>query len=174
MVSDSSDERWADCPGYVGLYTVSDRGRVYNLSRQKLLTGAVKANGYRQVRLNSPDRRVRCLLVHALVLGAFVGPRPPGHVCDHKSGNRLENDLTNLEWVTPSENLRRAYAAGRVCRHLLAGEGHYGAKLTDAKVRAIRQKHTAGVATRALACEFGVKPDTVRKVVARARWGHLD
>lgn len=38
-------------------------------------------------------------LMGELVLEAFVGPRPPGHVLRYKDGDRLNCHLTNLEWA---------------------------------------------------------------------------
>ena len=42
--------------------------------------------------------------VHQLMLEAFVGPAPNGHVCRHKDGNGLNNRLENLSWATQQEN----------------------------------------------------------------------
>ena len=42
--------------------------------------------------------------IHRLVLEAFVGPCPEGKECNHKNHERDDNELTNLEWVTRSEN----------------------------------------------------------------------
>lgn len=149
------------------LYQVSDWGRVFNLRSRKFLRGTVTASGYRQVQLSRPGSRPRFRLVHALVLEAFVGPRPPGLVCDHLSADKLDNSRTNLEWVTPAENVRRAARAGLLRTNPPRGERHYKAKLTDCRVKAIRTKRRNGVSTRQLAREYGVSLDTVRKVVSR-------
>lgn len=106
------DERWADLPGYEGLYKISDRGGVFNVVRQKPLSGTVTAGGYHQVQLSKPGERARCLLVHALVLMAFVGPRPYGLVCNHKSGQKLQNELDQLEWCTQRQNMAPAARTG--------------------------------------------------------------
>lgn len=171
---DTADEKWSDCLGYEELYRVSDQGRVFNPRRRKCLTGTVTASGYRQVRLTGPGGRVHCLLVHALVLSSFVGPRPPGHVCDHKSFDRLDNRLVNLEWVSPLENAQRAARAGRLRPNPLKGERHHRAKLTEAKVKAIRARHEQGESHIELAREYGITPSAVRKVIARIRWKHVD
>ena len=44
------------------------------------------------------------LMVHHLVLEAFVGPRPEGHEARHLNGNCQDNRLKNLQWGTPEEN----------------------------------------------------------------------
>ena len=45
---------------------------------------------------------------HVLMCSTFHGPRPEGYQCDHLNGNILDYSATNLEWVTPAENIRRA------------------------------------------------------------------
>ncbi len=54
------------------------------------------------------------ILVHHAVLLAWVGPCPEGYQCDHLNGNNVDNRLCNLQWVTPSENQRRARTLRRL------------------------------------------------------------
>ena len=54
------------------------------------------------------------------------------------------------------------------------GETHWGAKLNEEAVRRIRKLHAAGLATQAeLAREYGVSVLTIRKVVRRISWRHV-
>ena len=51
-------------------------------------------------------------LLHRLLAQAFI-PNPEGKPCvNHKDGNKHNNALRNLEWVTRSENQRHAYETG--------------------------------------------------------------
>ncbi len=47
--------------------------------------------------------------IHSLVAEAFLGPRPKGYDIDHISGDKTDNRLCNLEYVTHKENIRRYY-----------------------------------------------------------------
>ena len=60
---------------------------------------------------------MRCfghLLCHLLIAHAWVGRRPKGKVCDHLDTNLLNLSADNLEWITPTENIRRAKIAKRL------------------------------------------------------------
>ena len=49
------------------------------------------------------------ILVHIAVAIAWIGPKPAdGYVIDHLNGITTDNRVTNLQWVTPAENRRRA------------------------------------------------------------------
>ena len=45
---------------------------------------------------------------HLLIAYAWLGPRPKGMECDHLNGDRTIFPASNLQWITPAENRRRA------------------------------------------------------------------
>jgi thymidylate synthase (FAD) len=109
---DEETERWRAVAGWEGLYEVSDKGRVRTVSMRqgvrelhKPRKAAVGANGYDVVSL-SRGGKTRTYTAHRLVLEAFEGPCPPGHVARHLDGNRAHNRLENLTWGTAEENAR--------------------------------------------------------------------
>src|SRR5690606_1548512 len=129
-------EVWKDIPGYVGLYQVSDRGRVRSLDRQVVdkhgvtrhVAGRVmclvpKDNGYLQVVL-SDSGMTRHWHVHILVALAFLGHRPRNNEVRHLDGSRNNNVLSNLAYGTRSDNKRdmrvhgtHNYGARTHCKH---------------------------------------------------------
>src|SRR4051794_10693842 len=72
----------------------------------------VDANGDKVVTITDAQGRPQTRLVAELVLEAFVGPPPPGHVLRFKDGNRSNCELKNLEWV-PAPAVRDAAARAR-------------------------------------------------------------
>jgi hypothetical protein len=87
-------------------YKVSDCGAVMAPSGKLLAMRVV--NGYHHVTLGRGRQRA----VHVLVAEAFICKRPEGKVVNHKNGNRKDNRVENIEWVTQSENVKHAYANG--------------------------------------------------------------
>lgn len=108
-------EIWKDVPGYEGMYQVSDCGRVRSLDRvvetrngqrRKYRGGMMKLTKglvFLHLSLTNVGER-RTHNVHALVMEAFVGPRPKGMEVCHGPKGQLVNSLHNLRYGTPSEN----------------------------------------------------------------------
>ena len=109
-------EIWKDIPNYQGLYQVSNLGNVKSLERlvkgkinlrinkEKVLKPTVDFHGYCVVVLyNLGAKRIK---VHQLVAICFLNHKLCGHklVVNHIDGNKLNNNLKNLEIVTQREN----------------------------------------------------------------------
>lgn len=114
-------EEWLPVRGYEGLYEVSNLGRIRSYHKWRGRGGIVpqlrklypQPKGYLQINL-SKDGHQKWLLVHVLVAEAFIGPRPEGLEIDHIDTNKGNARVDNLEYVTRSENHRRAYRMGLV------------------------------------------------------------
>jgi len=73
----------------------------------------VDANGDKVVTLYDERGRPQTRLLAELILEAFVGPRPSGHVARFKDGNRLNCQLTNLECKKQKDRRCALWPAGR-------------------------------------------------------------
>jgi hypothetical protein len=177
-------EQWKDVPGHAGRLQVSSLGRVRSLSRTEVRSGRnyrhqgrllkpiAVGSGYLVVGIN----KSRHQYIHRLVLAAFVGPAE-GREVNHKNGNKLDNRLTNLEYVTSSENKRHAWNAGLYQRQhptRARGERANTAKLTADQVRQIRRQAAAGKSQSELARQLGVTETNIRYIVTRATWRHIE
>ena len=113
-----TDPRLAPCPGYEGLYLVSNLGDVIRQGRARgaqpgaHLRQCVDGRGYATVRLRKAGG-AKTEKVHRLVCAAFHGAPSVGRpFVNHKDGDKLNNTATNLEWVSASENALHAHKAG--------------------------------------------------------------
>lgn len=94
------------------LYSVSNYGEVRNLETNRTLSFSIAKFGYHSVRCCAKKVHKRFLL-HRLVLQSFCGIKEGCAIAGHKDDNPRNNDLTNLYWTTQSENVQKAYDAGR-------------------------------------------------------------
>lgn len=167
-------ENWRLVAGYD--YEVSDLGRVrrragsYNCPHGRLVASRTINSGYVAVSLWKDNRQKR-VLVHRLVVEAFIGPAPfEGAEVNHKDGCKLNNRLNNLEWMTRSANLEHAADLGLAFRGALNG----AAKITEDVARAIKQDRVRlGHGYKRLARKHGVSVDIVRGIVTGKTWGHV-
>jgi hypothetical protein len=84
------------------LYSVSDTGEVYSRT-SNLLKPWIINSGYKVVTFCVDYVKVN-YTVHSLVASAFLGPRPPGMIIDHKDSNRLNNCVDNLQYISHAHN----------------------------------------------------------------------
>lgn len=114
------NETWKPIKGYEGYYCVSNKGRIKRLkSYRKYITGKnhvypekilkqEKSKGYLRVTFSLKNIQKR-ILTHRLVASHFI-KNPLDKPCvNHKDGNKFNNSVNNLEWVTYSENEIHSY-----------------------------------------------------------------
>ena len=115
-------EIWHPCAGYETHYEVSNLGNVRSIERmvnnrlhnglrkspQKLLKAGKSKAGYFIVSF-CVDGVKSNQTVHRLVARAFIPNETNKPQVNHKDGNKLNNHIDNLEWVTVSENGLHAY-----------------------------------------------------------------
>lgn len=170
---------WRHIPGYEGLYLVNAKGQVISLWKDTpYIMKPSWRQGYHIANLYSKDGNHRTWLIHRLVMLAFVGS-PPFEKAEvnHINGVRNDNRLENLEYVDSKANKQHAIKVlgrryGNFKTHL-RGAAQNGAKLTDDKVRQIRQLAAEGVLQRDIASMFDVEPSTIGYIVRRKTWRHV-
>lgn len=97
-------------------YEVLEDGTVIG-ARGKPLRFDSNSTGYKRVTLCKHGKPNR-VFVHKLVAHHFVAGHEDGLVVNHKDGDNTNNHFTNLEWVTPSENVKDGWRRGREKSHL--------------------------------------------------------
>lgn len=169
-------EEWRDVVGYEGWYQVSDMGRVRRVAAGKgakpgmVLKPTEHDRGYQTVVLSREYVKHR-RYIHRLVAGAFIGDCPVGYEVNHRNGNREDNRLVNLEYVTPSENILHSI---NVTKTGTFGENHPSSKLSESKVREIRGLLDSGFSQNRVAQTFGVSRGTICDISTGKTWKHVD
>ncbi|MGW8116577.1 endonuclease [Staphylococcus xylosus] len=174
-------EVWVDVKGYEGLYQVSNKGNVKTLYREVLKSNGTiqvvherimkqRKGTYLNVKL-CKNGEYKCKSVHKLVLTAFDFNSDKNLVVNHKDGNKYNNCLSNLEWLTIKQNTKHAYDNG-LCKR---GSKHGLAKLKEKQVIEIRRLYDVENCTqRELAYKFNVSQRTIFNIVNKKVWVWLN
>lgn len=101
-------EIWKDIKGYEGLYQVSNFGNVKSLKCDIILKPNLTRKGYLITSLCKNKIR-KAYSIHRLVAKSFIPNIENKPQVNHIDGNKQNNKVTNLEWVTNSENMKHAF-----------------------------------------------------------------
>ena len=167
-------ETWRIYP-YNRNYAVSDFGRVMRITPAQntepgyILSPGTATGGYQVVGLYPDDKPTK--RIHKLVLETFVGPCPKRHEGNHKDGNKANNRLDNLEYLTKKENFEHAIRTGLFN---VKGENHPQSKLTDDDIREIRRLfHEEGLSKYRIGRIMNIDRRYIGKILSGERWGHV-
>jgi hypothetical protein len=165
-------EVWKKHPIYQQ-YEVSTYGNIRHMVNKKNRKFQLRGpNGYYifLINVNGKNKNMAC---HIMVLETFVCLRPKGHVSNHIDGKKTNNHLSNLEWVTPSRNVKHAYEIGLSSVSPTAykkGENHVLSKLKACDVTQIRTLLKEGVSCAELGRRFGVNHRTISEIKCGNNW----
>lgn len=121
-------------------YLISSLGNVYSLNKKRILKLQTDKNGYKVTALINEKGR-KLLKVHRLVAQNFISNKKNKQQVNHKNGDKSDNRVQNLEWTTPSENVKHSYdKLGRKPNiNSQKGEKNGNSKLTWEQVKKIRE-----------------------------------
>ncbi|EVY78360.1 hypothetical protein V835_01548 [Staphylococcus aureus W19276] len=177
-------EDWKDIKGYEGKYLISSLGRVYILERKiedskgrirslkgKIAKQSTSLNGYKFVGLTSNNTR-KIHYIHRLVSEHFIEKEKNKEWVNHIDGDKTNNTIDNLEWCTPSENIKHAFD-NRLNKHFIGTKAPLS-KLDDNKVREMRNLYENKNTTQIELCNlYNVSLGTVGKVLRKETWKHV-
>lgn len=176
-------ESWRPVKGYEGLYEISNRGRVKSLKRivkrgnhtlqipETILKIHINRWGYPHCSLNK-NGKSKTHTIHRLVASAFIDKSHEGLEVNHIDGNKENNSVENLEWVTRTENIRHAFSNNLMVRH--KGYKNGSAILDDEKVKEIKRHILEGkMYSREIARKYGVSLTCITHIKTNNTWTHI-
>lgn len=156
-----------EIPNHNG-YFADINGNIYNSNGHRIIPQ--KRGNYLGVDLRTEKGSYKSYLVHRLVLGTFIPNIQCKEEVNHKDGDKYNNSLVNLEWVTRSENQKHRFA---VLKHTHMGEHNTCAKLTESDVLKIIALNKNGISVHELSETFNVSKGTIYDILSGRSWVHV-
>lgn len=152
---------------YKSYYIVFRDGTIFSTNGNKIHP-VPNGDGYPSLHINGRSEKL-----HRIIAECFI-PNPDNKPeVNHIDANKLNSDVSNLEWVTRNENIRHAYDSGLIP----TGEKHFKSKLTYDDVDYIRKHYIPRdkmYGTRALARKFNVEHGTIGAVLNGRSWNYMN
>lgn len=169
-------------PGYEGLYEMDENSILYSITRTSInslgrkitIKGCIrkpirnKRTGYMTVTL-CKDGITKTFRYHRLVAECFI-PNPHGKpFVNHKNGDKTDNRISNLEWVTEYENTQHAIKSKLFN---VSGFNNPSAKLNLEQLKSALKRIKSGELITEISKEYGVNRNTITKAINRELGGH--
>jgi hypothetical protein len=165
-------EIWLDIKMFNNEYQISNLGRVKSNDRKYLMKGKYpsikkgklltidKSTNYDRVQIIFDGQRNK-YLVHRLVAIAFIPNDDKTKTqVNHLDGNKRNNNLDNLEWVTHGENMKHSY---KELNRTLPNR-----KLTTEQIKEIRQ--IVGKTNTQIGLDYNVSNSTISEIKNNKRY----
>lgn len=171
---------WKPIPNF-SRYEASNTGLIRSLNYKnskkiKVLKPAKSSDGYMKTMLKNDQGKYNSWVVHKWICLAFYGERPEGLEVNHIDGDKTNNHINNLEYVTHSGNCQHSFDTG--LQEPKRGSKNGMHKLVEsevAEIRAIAKSRGMYYDRKGLADQFGVSEYCIKDIVTRRRnsWPHV-
>lgn len=146
-------------PGFPG-YKATKDGQIFSVKAKRYLKPSVQSAGYLTVSLYQNSKQ-KTMTVHRAVMLAYGGVVDPSYTIDHINNCKRDNRLSNLRYVSRSENTRKG--------NLTAGR----TKLTEALVAQIKKALAQGEKNKTLAARYAVDASVISNIKRGKAWSHV-
>ncbi len=150
-------EIWKSIEGFEK-YQVSNYGRILN--KYKRIGKPKKLNHGHLIIALRKNGKYHNFLVHRLVAHNFIGPCPMGKEINHKDFNKTNNQVSNLEYLTHSEN----------AIHTFKHDPPKFVKLNEQAVKVIKYFLSKRYTCQKLANVYGVAKPTIMDIRHKRHW----
>ncbi len=161
---------WKDIPNCGGSYIISSEGIVKRVKGNRNLRGQEVPHVVGPSD-NGAGYMVHCIqgkmhYLHRLVASLFIGdPSDPMQV-NHMDGDKTNNKVSNLEWVSPSDNIAHAHK-GRLMRGKGQKQSTYDRKTIEVVYREVVY---LGRGVGKTATKYGMPRTTLSSIVNKRSW----
>ena len=155
---------------YLTHYEVNQFGQVRNVQSQLIIRPQVNTSGYleAQVYVEGKPKKIG---IHRLVALAFI-PNPENKPeVNHIDGIKVNNIVSNLEWVTREENIQHSWRMG--LRRPPLGEENASAKITEKDAEFICMCLTSGMHPLEIEKTYGISKHISTDIARRKTWTHV-
>lgn len=146
-------------------YEISSEGNIRNIASGLVLKPRTDHDGYYRIGLytnKSPHKQKNFKIARLVALNFIPNPKNKPEV-NHKNGNKADDTIANLEWVTASENCLHAFRTG--LKKPNERDKTKSSKLSTAQVLQIKKRYDMGVTQSELAIEYGVSQGGVSSAI---------
>lgn len=141
-------------------YSASTDGTIYShKGKKKELIGKVSRSGYRTILITHNNKR-KYLLAHRIIAEVFILNPLNKRTVNHKDGNKLNNNIDNLEWATDSENLIHARDNGMISK----------CKINMIDANEIRRLRAQKVKVKVICDRYNLSRAQVYSITQNKRW----
>lgn len=162
MIIGYKNEIWLDSPSYPS-YQASSYGRIRNKKTGLIIKSYPDRYGYQRLSLGSIDN----VQVHRVVCEAFYGSPEEKQQVNHIDGHRDNNHILNLEWCSPSENIRWGVNHGNIDPTI----GSRRAREVNMKPVRIVELNKGFASVKECAEYLGINPNRVSRCLVGERKG---
>ena len=148
-------------------YAITRDGEVCNLKTNRKLKPYKDRTGYICLNITRRSSKIH-FKIHRLVAVAYIDNINNYPQVNHINGIKADNRVENLEWCTPSQNIKHAFINKLIISPF--GEKHGKSKLTELQVLEIRN---SSLSKKELAVLYNVSERNINFIINRRGWKHI-
>lgn len=159
-------EQWEFVKGFEN-YLVSSLGNVKTINGKlkKVVYDSENDYGYVELWKNNKGKKFR---IHRLVAETFIPNTLGKEQVNHIDGDKKNNCVSNLEWVTPKENIR--HAIENDLSSIKYGSKNLASKLKEEDVKYIRENARINKSVKELSEIYNVSTTTIYNIINYKKW----
>lgn len=153
------------------LYEITENGEVWSKYKKDWMNIKEGKDGYMTINLVTKEGKYRTCGIHRLVLATYNPiPNMEEFQVNHKDGNKKNNHLDNLEWMTPKQNIIHSWENG-LAHH--RGDSHGRATISENQAKEIIKMLKEGKKQSEIIKLMGCSRSVVAKIAQGRTWLHL-